>query len=427
MYPRYASDRPWGGILPTHLRKSAIQSVTEIATALSGTHVHRSGYDQWSAALLFAYLALKHPAQAWQDRAVRTLNGAIDRLSSESSGPALYGGVAGVGWAVQHVRTLLGNEVAAPEGVLRDVDALLCRQLERQAWRSHYDLIAGVVGVGVYFLERLPRTSARRGLKLALRQLAESRVSFPGRGIAWFSPPESLVPHQRVACPDGHYNLGVAHGLPGVIAFLAQCVSRRVHADLARPLLIGAVSWLRSVESPQAQGKSHFGPWIPVGREPSESGIAWCYGDLGIAGVLHGASVALRDLDLQKWSEGILDNCASRSSEHRTTDAALCHGAVGVAHIFNRVFQRTRVQRFRQAAVQWFERAMQWRKVGSGVAGYFAWKPELPNPEDPDPSFLSGAAGIGLALLSALNSNSPGWDRLLLLSGLPNGSPPRES
>ena len=33
-----------------------------------------------------------------------------------------------------------------------------------------------------------------------------------------------------------------------------------------------------------------------------------------------------------------------------------------------------------------------------------------------DASFLSGSAGIGLALLTAVTHTDPAWDRLLLLS-----------
>jgi hypothetical protein len=35
----------------------------------------------------------------------------------------------------------------------------------------------------------------------------------------------------------------------------------------------------------------------------------------------------------------------------------------------------------------------------------------------PDPGFLTGAAGVGLALLAAISDVEPEWDRVLLLSG----------
>ena len=62
------------------------------------------------------------------------------------------------------------------------------------------------------------------------------------------------------------------------------------------------------------------------------------------------------------------------------------------------------------------------RAEGEGIAGFRAWEV---NPSGgaswrTDPGFLEGAAGIGLALLGALSTVEPAWDRMLLVS-LPPG------
>jgi hypothetical protein len=65
------------------------------------------------------------------------------------------------------------------------------------------------------------------------------------------------VPHRQGPLepgPRGYYNLGLAHGVPGVIAFLGKVCAVGVACDKARPLLDGAVHWLLEQEGPDGFG-----------------------------------------------------------------------------------------------------------------------------------------------------------------------------
>jgi hypothetical protein len=76
-------------------------------------------------------------------------------------------------------------------------------------------------------------------------------------------------------------------------------------------------------------------------------------------------------------------------------DAALCHGASGLAHVYARWFHATGERVFRDAARIWIARAL-----------------AMPRPIEP--CLLEGAVGLGLALLAALGGEVPRWDRLML-------------
>ncbi len=52
---------------------------------------------------------------------------------------------------------------------------------------------------------------------------------------------------------------------------------------------------------------------------------------------------------------------------------------------------------------------------GPGIDAFF-FPPESESIQVPDPGFLVGAAGVGLALLSAAAPIVPDWDRALFLS-----------
>src|SRR5262249_2892248 len=154
------------------------------------------------------------------------------------------------------------------------------------------------------------------------------------RGFAWRTPPEVFAsPHFDL----GPFDLGLAHGAPGVIAVLASILAQGVEGDRARDLIDGAIEWLGGERLPSTAASRHSssaGP-APTG---DASRLAWCYGDLGIASALH---LAGRIADVRAWREEAvalaLQSGARDPAAARVRDAAICHGAAGVAHMLNRL------------------------------------------------------------------------------------------
>jgi len=113
----------------------------------------------------------------------------------------------------------------------------------------------------------------------------------------------------------------------------------------------------------------------------------------------------------------LLDRCRHwPHDKDQIRDAGLCHGALGVAHIFNRVYQADGDDRWREAAIAWYRRGLSMRQTGSGI-GFTAWVFDRTVQPDPTPLFLAGAPGVALALLAGATSVEPAWDRLMSLSG----------
>jgi hypothetical protein len=320
---------------------------------------------------------------------------------------SLYGGLAGLGFAalqVSHARGLDVEELCAP------LDETLAN-LVTGDWPGTFDLIGGLVGVGVYGIER-QRAGASSVLAAAvvdqLRRLAISR----GSGLVWIHPG-----HGDSSAGTPAIDLGVAHGLAGVVAFLASCLDLGIEPDQAATLLEGAVSSLVAGQLP-IPGTSRFPAVIRAGEERRPTRLAWCYGDAGIALTLIRAGLAAGRPD---WVNLALDTgrLAARRpfKETGVTDAGLCHGAAGLAHLFNRLFQTTGDDCFRWAAVRWYRHALDQRTPGQGIGGYRAdWKGPAGLRGEVDTGFLEGAAGIGLALLAVTTPGEPAWDRALLLS-----------
>jgi hypothetical protein len=242
----------------------------------------------------------------------------------------------------------------------------------------------------VYALERGAWAGALLARVLArLEELAQARAE----GLAWRTRPE-LIPAFHGA-PDGYDNLGVAHGVPGVAALLAGALNAGVEIERARALLGGAVRWTLAQDTHRG-----FPSWVGPGIAPPPSSHGWCYGDPGIAAVLHLAGAAAGEPAWERAALVVARRGAARALARVTvTDAGLCHGVSGVAHVLARVAAATGDEGLAEAARTLFARVLD--------AG-------LPGLEGP--GLLEGEAGVGLALLAATSAIEPAWDRLLLLS-----------
>lgn len=158
----------------------------------------------------------------------------------------------------------------------------------------------------------------------------------------------------------------------------------------------------------------------PGGRS-NPTRLAWCYGDPGVAAALLATARAVGDEGWERQAGRVALDAAARSEDKAgVQDAGLCHGSAGLGHLFNRLYQATGEEPLAAAARRWFESCLDFPQAGhDGVAGYASWSPVGGAGElgwTDDPGFLTGAAGVGLALLAATGEIEPAWDRVLAIS-----------
>jgi lantibiotic modifying enzyme len=414
----------WKPLLQGELAEQASRAVQEIASALPS--YSPSGEMQSSSlaggltgeALFYTYLALHTGDEAAAERAAQLVEQAAETLAVQPLPPNLYTGFPGVAWAMEHLRGRLFEEDADEDDPVQEIDEALSTPLQRSPWPGDYDLITGLVGLAVYALERLPRPAAVSLLASIVDRLSE-RADISEEGAAWFSRVEELPEWQREFHPRGYYNLGVAHGLPAVVAVLAGAVAAGV--EKARPLLHDSTRFLlarrHDPSSPVgACFSTSYAPW----EEPTGSRLAWCYGDPGVAAALLAAARAAGE---PAWERAALEVALSAAERPEPgsgiQDAGLCHGAGGLAHLFNRMYHTTGDERLAGAARFWFERTLAFRQPGQGIGGFRSWG-VIGGPNDlgwrDEAGFLEGTAGIGLALLGAISDVEPAWDRVLAVS-----------
>ncbi|HXU34620.1 MAG TPA: lanthionine synthetase C family protein [Thermoanaerobaculia bacterium] len=368
--------------------------------------------------LFFAYLALDTQRVDHRALAEQLADESVDHLVGNRVNSSLYCGFSGTAWLIRHLGDMWGDPDAP--AYTEEIDIALSGALASAGWNAEFDLISGLVGLGVYALEGLPDRQAIWRVERVVEHL-DLLAQWNVKGVTWFTAPRLLDLDAREACPDGYHNLGVAHGVPGIIGFLARAAAAGIARERAERLAHGAVDWLLA-QTLGPESPSLFPSFVLPGKEPKPSRLAWCYGDSGVASTLLAAASSL---DEPSWREAALKiarHAATRRPETaNVNDGCLCHGAAGVAHMFNRMFQVSGEEVLREAAITWFRRLLDLREKEIGIGGFRAWtaagKSDGVYKHEDRIGFLTGASGIGLALLAAISSQPPGWDRAMLLSG----------
>jgi lantibiotic modifying enzyme len=403
-------ERHWRPLLENEEREQAWDAIRDIASGLRET-VERvtvasdPSLNDGTAgmAVFYAHLAAATGEEEWSDCAGRLVEQAIDAVADRPLTPWLHGGFAGVGWALKHIEPMLFEEPDEDDAI----SEWLAAALEPPVQRGDFDLISGLTGYAVYALEALPRPAAARVIDRVLERLAEIGEAADG-GFTWFTPPNMLPEWQLGRVPHGYYNLGVAHGVPGVISMLASCAASGVLRD--RSMLDGAVAWL--LRQKQTAGDWTFPHFLAPGLDITPSRMAWCYGDPGLAAALFAAGRQARRPEWEAEALAIARRCAKRTAG--IIDASLCHGSAGLAHLYNRMYQASGDEMMAEAAHAWYRHALDLRQPEQGIGGYLSWAEE--QVWALNPGFLVGAAGTALALLAAVSPREPAWDRALAIS-----------
>jgi hypothetical protein len=397
-------------------RDSALVLCAEIAAA-----AQRAARDQSVPLAIPDQLSLAQFLSAWSavgadvsaaEDSNRLFSSACQQLGAVRMPFYWIGGLAGVVSALSAQARASGNAGADFSEVF---DQGLLAQLSHSQWPGDFDLICGLTGYGVYALEHVDPDYARKLIQQVLDRLAELGIR-DAAGLRWHSGANLLPPAQRQRHPTGYHNLGLAHGAAGVIGLLARCVEMDCHADRARELLIPAVEWLLAQGSEPTDSDGFWFPNVVENADQSRP-LAWCYGDLGIAvALLRAAAAGATPAGQRGAGAGARPGAGRRGEAAAVVDAGLCHGSAGAALIFLRCWQQTGDEALADAARYWLAQTAHFRQPAlTESAGFFRREGEREAVRTAAAlDLLTGAAGVGLALLSCLGATDQYWDAPLL-------------
>src|SRR5215203_2992570 len=418
-----SADRCWRPVLSDTTAEQALQAVDAIAESITsipsspGDREPSLGRGEAGLALLYTWLDRAGRMPQADVLARQCLDRAIEAVSTQAMNASLYGGFTGVAWAAELVDRLLDPNA---EDRNEAVDHALLRLLSRaDHWPAPYDLVEGLTGFGVYALQRNPRPVATECLRRVVALLHE-RAQHDEHGLCWWTPPAEIHEELRKQYPSGRADLGVAHGIAGAIALLGGICGAGIEQATVRPLLEGAVRWLFA-HSVATEAGPTFPLWVAPGFQSYPARCAWCYGDPGIATALLLAARGVGDAGWEQAAVALARQAAERpASETGVVNAGFCHGAAGLAHLYNRMYQATGEPKLGRAAVYWLERTLDFYRLAKGNGGSWvqgSWDPAQQKAWTwTGIELVEGAAGVALVLLAAATSVDPSWDRMFLVS-----------
>jgi lantibiotic biosynthesis protein len=429
MQSKPATANPWRPLVSGETAAHIRQVVAAVGDSLmdAGQYAGPFRFDSVEAATFHLALAAAGMGAHHQEAGRRFVEGALEQVAASEAGPSLFGGLAGVAWLLRYQARLEGSTDV--DLSLDEVDGLLLQFVSSRSCRSvGFDLIEGLTGLGLYALAALPGPRAADTLAHVVRHLDEMAEVLPDGGRRWATAGRRAAPEGPSGTPAPRaYDLGAAHGVAGVISLLGQIAARGIERERALAVMGGALHWLRQQRLPVGSaGRYGYTAGDGGDDEPQvPARAAWCYGDPGIALALLVAADALGDQAMRAEALDLACGAALRPpSGNGVDDASLCHGASGLAHLFNRAYQASGDARLREAAVYWLHRALDMRDPKAPLGGYRSWfaADGVNKTWVEDPSLLTGAMGVALVLMAAADPRPPGWDHLILVAAAPAGA-----
>lgn len=365
-----------------------------------------------SSILYWGYMYKFYKKRDYLNICYKKIEEALGLLSKQPGYSSFAGGHIGLLWALCHLYK--HNLVDVESNFFDAFDNVALEYAMQELSNKNYDYLHGALGAALYFFERLPNKSAEKALNKILDGLVTLAVDLP-EGITWREY-SLTAPEQDDS--KSFYNLGTAHGVPGIISVLTMFSEAGIKKTISNKVLRKSIDWLLSKKNDPS--KIAVFPYYIAPHEPDndkESRLAWCYGDLGASYCIFKAGEATGN---EKWKKEAIEIALKTTKrrdplDNKQLDAAICHGTSGIAYIYFKYYMHTGIKEFKVASDFWQEQTLLLAKYKNGAAGYKRYD-ALNNKMKNDFGFLEGAAGIGLVLSSIRKKRHFDWDRSLLLS-----------
>ncbi|MFC3997331.1 lanthionine synthetase C family protein [Nocardiopsis sediminis] len=380
-------------------------------------------------------LALLYAGETFDDDGHRGAARALLRRAVDATArtpltsPGLYDGTAGFAW-------VLAEFARSEPRYLPALDRLLAR-LEEQvsalpppdgggAASRDYDAISGAAGALAAVLKAGEVAGGRDTLAHTLvGRLLDYTATGADAVPHWYSPPAlhpAAAPWYRDRFPHGMYNLGFAHGLPGVLAALCAAASRGIGGSAVVARIRALSAWLAEHRIDDADGPSWPGALqARPGTRLPDSGApmppartAWCYGAPGVAAALLSAAAVTGDTAPRDLAVAALERVdRTPEAEQQAFAPTLCHGRAGLLACYRRAHTATGLPTLRRMADSAL--AEVYAQASREHPYVFADQPR-PGSLAHTPGLLEGAAGVLLALLGEPGTPAARWDDVLFLT-----------
>jgi lantibiotic biosynthesis protein len=335
------------------------------------------------------------------------LNRTINVVSETNQLANLSNGLAGIYWAFNF---LINNKVIEDDykSDIKQIGDLIRRSTNDDFIKGNYDLFYGFMGK-IVALQSDPNFSLDSIKYGAIKVLDQISIK-DKTGIYWQDYDDK-----------NQINLGLAHGIPGIVSFLCDCQSEEGFSWVAKSL-----NWLSKIRN---HGLYSYPSGIDLKENQTliESRLAWCYGDLSVAFSFLKAGKYLANHEYAEEGKAIAKNTLNRDIanvglskivEADCLDISICHGTTSIALMYKKIFELCGDIEFHKASRNWsqitqvetskflnsFHLISNQKEVFENIIYIKKY------------SFIEGLIGPLLFLLSEKYKNANEWERILLVN-----------
>jgi hypothetical protein len=271
---------------------------------------------------------------------------------------------------------------------LEDADSLITEHWNNQLKACNIDPMVGVIHAGNYFLARSQNKDFRTEIDATVALLDQLAVTDPMTGeVYWY------FDFRNKTKPV--VELGLFHGMAGVLNFLLSVYEQGGISEAGTRLLFGGFKFLKRQMT--LDGLNRF-PFDALTQEPlTTQNLA--YGDLCLSYLFLRGGKLLQVPDFTHIGNELLDRSA-RMREQNTTasDANILYGSAGLAAFFNQLSAQTHSIQASDAAAYWLDKTLQGNKYLTPWAGYQAsFNTHLVATQL---NYAEGICGIGIVLMA---------------------------
>jgi hypothetical protein len=322
----------------------------------------------------------------------------IGYINENSVSPFYIDGLVGFGYTLSNLYQM--NLLEGDENLnLEDLDTHIWELAKKDLETYNFDLFYGVIGIGNYFIQR---SIVKPELKLKLIEIGDAIVSnkidISEKEIIW---------QTKKNIENNEIDLSLSHGMSSIIAFLSKLISLNINPKLYITIVEKGCNFILSKNT-----NNRF-PDILCENKSKYSSLRWCHGDLGVVYALAYSSKIIKNREIYIKAMEVALNIAQfrGTKEQELFSASICHGTLGVAHMFMKLslfFENN--SKIDEAATYWYNES---NEIMNSTIGY--------NYVDNNKSMaeltgiLNGIEGIGLALISSLDNKITSWDSSILL------------
>lgn len=372
--------------------------------------------------LLFAELSNIYPEEGWDFKAHTYMKKLQQKIQcNQVYDLSMFSGYAGIGLATDCLSkngTRYRNFTSYINQYIREAFPQFLKKIydSKYCFMRDYDVISGVAGILGYTIlqDELKDISKKIGEYLVYRC---QKIDYENEEIPGFYIPREnqFLDTDKKNFPKGNFNIGLSHGVPGIL--LALCLLKKRNFDIkgldeaiymCSDFLLGFLDtennrWGAYVSFEDFCGKK-------IGKIDTRD--AWCYGSPGVSYALFTSGMILHKEVYKKVAIKVMENIMN--SLQGLYSPTFCHGFAGIAYIYWRFYELTKIVNFKESAINIADKIWEFYDIKNP----FGFKDIEYHSHTNQIGLLSGTSGILLTLLAIYGNKNTNWDYAFMLGKL---------